>query len=242
MDSKNQRIEKREELSKLNPPVDEDSPKPATLTARELYGILQRHYGTPPWWSEDAYRIMVEAVLVQRTTWSNVQKIREAFGGRLSPDYIENLPPETLENLIRPCGFHKAKTKTIRVLTDWYRKYHCDPKAVEKIQPERLRQELLGLRGVGPETADVILVYSFRLPFFIVDAYTRTLLKRLGCSFLNDSEIKRFFEQGLNKDAVLYGYCHWLILEHCIAQCKKKPLCGGCPFDACAKNFEQAEN
>lgn len=208
------------------------------LTARVLYDTLLRQYGEPRWWSENPYQIMIEAVLVQHTTWNTVKKIRETIGENLSPDYIEVLPTESLEKLIRPCGFQKAKAKTIQALTSWYRKYHCDVEAVRKISPEQLRRELLALRGVGAETADVILVYCFRLPFFIVDNYTRLLLKRLGYSFKGDAEIKGFFDRGLDRDAALYGYCHWMILEHCIAKCKKKPLCEGCPFDTCARIFD----
>jgi endonuclease-3 related protein len=101
---------------------------------------------------------------------------------------------------------------------------------------KQLRAELLALRGVGAETADVILVYAFHLASFIVDAYTRTFLTRLGCEFPDDAEIRRFFEEGLGRDATLYGRFHWLVLEHCIARCKKRPLCRGCPFADCAAN------
>lgn len=98
---------------------------------------------------------------------------------------------------------------------------------------EFLRTELLALRGVGAETADVILVYAFHQPSFIVDAYTRTLLRRLGYSFVDDAEVRGFFEQSISKDAEMYGSYHWLILEHSISRCKKKPVCVGCPFVEC---------
>lgn len=200
------------------------------LTPQEIFDELLRYYGKPQWWSDNPYQVMVEAVLVQRTTWSNVEKMRTTFGGKLRPAYIQALSQKQLEELIRPCGFHRAKARSIKALTEWFMQYRGDSNQVRHISLERLRCELLSLYGIGAETADVILVYCFLRPSFIVDAYTRTFLMRLGYLHENDREIKNFFEQGLDIDAKLYGHYHWLILEHCIALCRKKPLCKECPF------------
>ena len=94
-----------------------------------------------------------------------------------------------------------------------------------------MREELLAIRGVGAETADVILVYAFFRPSFIVDAYTRRLLGRLGHDFANDAAIKEFFEGALPNEARLYGYFHWLILEHCIGACLKAARCERCALN-----------
>lgn len=94
-----------------------------------------------------------------------------------------------------------------------------------------LRSELLSIKGIGAETADFILVYALYQPSFVIDAYTRRFLSRLGLDFTEDSEIREFFETELPKDARIYGYFHWLLLEHCISVCKKTPLCGKCKLN-----------
>lgn len=204
------------------------------LNAEKIYHIMTEKYGTPRWWSDDPFTVMFQAVLVQNTSWGSVEKtcgqIRRQIGGEITPGYIDRLPVETLEELIRPCGFFKAKARTIKALTAWFSRYHFDRGRAGNVSGERLREELLSIRGVGAETADVILVYAFYKPFFIVDAYTRRLLKRLGYTFSDDSAIKEFFGAGLSRDARAYGYCHWLILDHCISTCRKRPECGGCCF------------
>ena len=138
------------------------------------------------------------------------------FVNQLTPEYIEDLSTEELEQIIRPCGFYKAKARTIQALT------------VHEVPMPRLRKELLSIRGVGAETADVILVYAFYKASFIIDAYTRRFLFRLGYNFSDDTAIKYFFEKELPEDAQFYGWYHWLILEHCISVCKKTPKCDIC--------------
>ena len=104
---------------------------------------------------------------------------------------------------------------------------------MQAAEQSRLRDELLALPGVGAETADVILVYAFYKPSFILDAYTRRWLTRLGFDADDDGR-RLFFESGLPRDAALYGRFHWLILDPCIARCRKTPCCAGCPFaDEC---------
>lgn len=142
------------------------------LTAQEMYDTLLHTYGKPRWWSDNPYQVMVESVLVQHTTWSSVKKLRAILADRLSPAFILGLPQEELEELIRPCGFKKAKACTIRAITAWFLQYDCDVETIRVLPMESLRAELLALRGIGSETADVILVYAFHQSSFIVDAYT----------------------------------------------------------------------
>ena len=189
---------------------------------------LLKAYGQPRWWSDDPFVVMLQSVLVQNTTWSSVEKTCAMFVNQLTPEYIEDLSTEELEQIIRPCGFYKAKARTIQALTAWYRKYHFDRQAVHEVPMPRLRKELLSIRGVGAETADVILVYAFYKASFIIDAYTRRFLFRLGYNFSDDTAIKLFFEKELPEDAQFYGWYHWLILEHCISVCKKTPKCDIC--------------
>lgn len=200
------------------------------LNANELYQLLLNAYGKPRWWSEDPFTVMFQAVLVQNAAWGSVEKTCASIGGRLTPERIDALSAEELEALIRPCGFYKAKARTIKAVIQWYRAYSLDQDAVRRMSVSKLRSELLAIRGIGAETADVILVYAFYKSSFIIDAYTRRFLARMGYSFADDDSIRRFFLASLDEDAEVYGWYHWLILDHCISACRKKPLCGTCPL------------
>ncbi len=197
--------------------------------AETLYQLLLTAYGRPRWWSEDPFTVMFQAVLVQNTAWASVEKTWEAIGDKADPAYIEKLPVEELEALIRPCGFCKAKARTVQALAGWFAGYGFDRKKVQDQPAPKLRTELLAIRGIGAETADVILVYAFYKASFIIDAYTRRFLRRFGYDFADDGAIRRFFETGLPEDAKVYGWLHWLILEHCIGACRKQPQCESCP-------------
>jgi len=200
------------------------------LNAQEIYQVLLTAYGKPRWWSDDPFTVMFQSVLVQNTAWSSVEKTCLPIKDKLTSEYIGNLPTEELEQLISPCGFYKAKARTIQALVAWYRRYQFDRHTVQNIPMPDLRKELLSVRRIGAETADVILVYAFYQPTFIIDAYTRRFLLRLGYEFADDTAIKNFFEAGLPKEAQLYGWYHWPLLEHCISVCKKSPKCDKCKF------------
>ena len=153
------------------------------ISAKELYHALHAVYGQSRWWSDDAYTVMFQAVLVQNTAWGNVLKTCAALGDLLTPEFVAGLPTEELESLIRSCGFYRAKARTIQALTAWFKQYNFDHQAAARVPTEMLRGELLAIRGVGAETADVILVYAFYRPAFVIDAYTRRLLKPLATPF-----------------------------------------------------------
>ena len=200
------------------------------MDAMELYHALLGAYGTPRWWSDDPYTVMVQAVLVQNTSWRNVEKAYGEAGGRLRPEYVLATSAEELEALIRPCGFQKAKARTIMALTAWYGSHGFDAASIRSKPQEDIRGELLSIKGIGEETADVILLYALRRPVFVVDAYTRRLMSRLGLPSEDDSDIRAFFETGLNGDVDALGEMHRLILEHGIAHCRKTPRCNACPL------------
>ena len=193
------------------------------IAAEGLYEMLLDAYGEPGWWSDDPYRVIFQSVLVQNTAWPSV--VRVCDGATISPEAVMGMDVGDLEDMIRPCGFARAKVRTIRSLTEWYVSRGCD---VSGIETEALREELMSIRGVGAETADVILVYAFRRPSFVIDAYTRRLLERLGDERWDDAHIRDYFEGGLPRDAEIYGRIHRLILEHCIGVCRKTPRCSGC--------------
>ena len=190
--------------------------------------LLSSVHGTPPWWSEDPYRVMVEAVLVQNTAWENVLRTREGIGDRLSPQWVESLDDVQLEEAIRSCGFQKAKARTIRALTAWWRSFAFDRDAVMAIGAQDLTSQLQSIKGVGMETASVIALYAFHKPVMVVDAYTRRILSRFGYSFDDDGSIRGFFEPVLGFREL--GALHWLILETGKVWCRRRPLCDSCPL------------
>ncbi len=202
------------------------------MTAAGIYDQLLRSYGTPRWWSDDPYTVIFEAVLVQNTAWSNVEATSKAIGSRMKAEVILSMETGELENLIRPCGFFKAKARTIKSVTAWYLKIINES---GNLSTEDIRNEILGIKGIGEETADVILVYALRRPSFILDAYTRRFLERMGIEAGNDGERRAFLTETLPHEAETYGHFHWLILEHGKAHCRKRPECKGCPFTTVCK-------
>lgn len=192
----------------------------------KILAALSEEHGWPEWWSEDPYTVIVQSVLVQRTAWKTVSGLCDRIGP-LSPAAVRGMGADALEDAIRPCGFASSKTKTILALTEWFS--GNGPENVSGKPTENLRSELLSLKGVGRETADVILLYAYRRPVFIVDAYTRRLMRRLGWD-LDDEEVRRLFRSELKDDVRLLGACHRLILDHCIVRCADAPECDGCPL------------
>ena len=205
-------------------------------TAYEIYTQLLSAYGTPEWWSDDPFTVMVQAVLVQNTAWENVVMATKAMGGIPRPETILLMADEELHALIRPCGFFRAKARTIRSLAAWWNGIRGDESS---LSTEELRKQLLAIKGVGEETADVILVYALYRPSFIIDAYTRRFLERIGYHFKNDEERRSFLTASLEKDVFIYGSFHWLLLEHSIMHCLKKPKCSGCVFSQLCR-FEKS--
>lgn len=210
------------------------------LSADQLYDRLETEYGEPGWWSDDPFTVMFQSVLVQNTAWTSVVRTCGHIGG-ISPERITSMSREELEDLIRPCGFARSKSAAIRDLAEWFGSYGNDLERVADVPTDELRTELLSIRGVGEETADTILVYAFRRPRFVVDAYARRLMGRLGCD-QDDGAIREYFESGLGHDAMRLGGMHRLILEHGIARCGKRPKCDGCPLsDLCMIRSERSQ-
>lgn len=194
------------------------------LNSRELYDRLASLFPLR-WWSDDPWTVMYQSVLVQHTAWLNVEKT--SASADLSFSAVSAMSGEELESAVRPCGFARAKAGTIRALSSWYASVRTE---ADGLNTDELKSRLLSIKGVGQETASVILLYAFRRPVFVLDAYTRLLLERLGFAFSSDSQRLEYLEKGLDGDVSVFGYYHWLILELCKAWCRKKPLCSSCPL------------
>jgi endonuclease-3 related protein len=195
-----------------------------------LYACMYRRYGDLHWWpAETPYEVMTGAVLTQNTAWRNVEKAVARFAGRLSPQFVEEIREADLAEIIRPAGFFNQKASYLKTLTAWFKRYGYDVSAVRATPLAELRSELLALRGVGPETADSVLLYAFDLPVFPADAYTLRLLNRLAAPTtpFRYGNAQALFAAGL--DASLYNNAHALIVINAKEHCRAKPVCAGCP-------------
>lgn len=203
-----------------------------------IFDKLENYYRVSKWWpGNNPYIIMIGAVLTQNTTWKNVEKALNNFANNIIPDYLEKMQIEELANFIKPCGYYNQKAQTLKNLTAWFKQYSYDPVRVEAKKGSSLRKELLSIKGIGPETADSILLYAFNKPFFVIDAYTRRILSRLGFDLPIGYETLRLkIEGSIPKDALRYGNLHGCIVNHGKTFCLKKPDCLSCPLaDICPK-------
>ena len=205
-----------------------------SVDLNRLYSLLYARYGNLNWWpARDAYEMCVGAILTQNTSWSSVEKAIANFGGKLSPEHVNSLDDGQLADIIRPSGFFNQKTQRIRALTGWLAQYGYDPANAAHVPTHELREQLLAIKGVGRETADSILVYAFGRRSFVVDAYTRRLLWRLGHDLPGDYDgIRVMIEAAVPRELYIYNNFHALIVEQCKQHCLKKPRCEGCPLEA----------
>jgi len=216
-----------------------------SLSLRRLLSILRKEYGDPHWWPGDSsFEVAVGAILTQRASWKNAELAIASLKKHrmLSPSAIAGANKKTLESAIRPSGFYKQKAKCLSAFSGYLVSYYKS--RIDNMRPlptERLREEMLSLPGIGPETADSILLYALGKPSFVVDAYTVRLMDRLGIGVGEDYDaIKKKFETVLRGDTKDYSDMHALIVMHCKERCKTIPLCSGCPLAAdCPSKWNQ---
>lgn len=203
---------------------------------RRYFEALLRHYGPQGWWpGETPFEVMAGAVLTQNTSWNNVRKAIERLKerGLLDPFRLHALATETLAEVIRPAGYYRVKAGRLKNLAAWLvERWEGELERLRALPLERLREELLGVKGIGPETADSILLYALGLPSFVVDAYTYRVLTRHrrapeGVSY---EEMKALFERELPRDAALFNEFHALIVAVGKDRCRPVPRCEGCPL------------
>ena len=205
----------------------------------ELYRVLLGRYPVPPVWSEDPYVVMVQSVMVQNTSWGSVISTCARMGNLIRPSEIARMRSEELEDHIRACGFCKRKAAAILSLTDWYSRYGFVPGEVSAVSPETLLTELLAIRGIGRETADVILCYAFGFPVIVIDAYLRVLLRHIGVIFGDDDDIRAYLEPVRSMGTDACRMFHRAVLEHSITVCGRKPKCEACALrDFCVDGSE----
>ena len=195
------------------------------------------HYGPLDWWpGEGDFEIALGAILTQNTAWTNVEKaIRNlAADDRLTPSALGALGDEAIAASIRPSGYFNQKTRTIRAFLAWLEARPGGTVREKLAGPlAEVRASLLGVRGIGPETADSILLYAADRATFVVDAYTRRVLSRHGLvdERIGYEDLRRWFEECLPADAGLFNELHAQFVNVGKHHCHKRgPDCEGCPF------------
>ncbi|MGH8245654.1 MAG: endonuclease III domain-containing protein [Gammaproteobacteria bacterium] len=201
----------------------------------QIYRRLFGAYGAQNWWPGDTpFEVMVGAVLTQNTAWTNVER---AIGNLKSENLmdanrIHSIRQAWLARLIRPAGYFNVKARRLKNLCAWL--VRRGGMAWARRQPtEKLRAELLSINGVGPETADAILLYAFHRPVFVIDAYTRRLCRALGVIRGDEpyESLRAAFESVLEPDPRIYNEYHALIVRHAKERCSGEPRCRHCKVE-----------
>lgn len=182
------------------------------------------------------FEIACAAVLAQNTAWTGAARSLAALSdaGLLAPEALAAVDPSVAEAIIRPSGTYRQKARFLRSLAESWRRLDSGTPG---------RDELLALPGIGPETADCILVYCHSVPVFIADAYARRVLARLGLlpEGLGYEAARKLVEPACPPDAAWHAEAHALLVEHAKRRCRARPLCEGCPLRAgCAEFHREA--
>lgn len=200
-----------------------------------LYTTLWNAFGDPYWWpGRDAWEVAAGAILTQNTAWTNVEQALKGLRDRswTTALAIRATEQEELAQVIRPAGYFNQKARKLKGLAEWWGN-QVETARVQSLGDEELRDELLALWGVGPETADAIACYALGRPLFVVDTYTQRMLARLrGLDERPDYDsIQAEVHSELPRDPMLLNHLHGLIVvlgkEHCTA---RNPKCGDCPL------------
>jgi endonuclease-3 related protein len=208
-----------------------------TYMREKLLDIYQRlfdRYGPQSWWpADDPFEVIVGAILTQSAAWTNVeQAISNLKAAKaLTPTALYDLPLDRLAQLIHPSGYYNAKALKLKAFADrLHSKYNGDLEGLFTLDTTTLRPELLSIYGIGEETADSIILYAARRPIFVIDAYTRRIVSRLGLAPEKDSyrAFQALFTENLPHDEGLFNEYHALLVRHGKEVCRKTPQCTLC--------------
>jgi endonuclease-3 related protein len=208
----------------------------AGLLLQELYQRLWEALGHQGWWPGDTpFEVAVGAILTQNTNWGNVARAIAVLKGRglLAPRALHELPEAELARLIRPAGYYNIKARRLKNFLDFLANHYANSMAqMSGADLASLRAALLAVRGIGPETADSILLYALNKPTFVVDAYTFRILSRHGlipevCPY---EELQQLFMTHLPLQVPLYQEYHALLVRLGKEWCRPQPRCASCPL------------
>jgi len=208
--------------------------QPISQTLLNIYRQLMSCYGPQHWWpAEEPFEIIAGAILTQSAAWGNVEKaianLKSAKA--LSPEALRQFPLPEIARLIHPCGYYNAKALKLKSFALWLGEHYSDD--LNKLfanNIDYLRQQLLSIHGIGQETADSIILYAANKPIFVIDAYTRRIINRIGLAPSGNSyaAYQVLFMDNLPADAGLFNEYHALLV--CLGKnvCRKSPLCHQC--------------
>ncbi len=202
------------------------------MNTLEIYKKLNNRYGNLNWWptisKNKQFEVIIGAILTQNTSWKNVEKAisnlhRENL---IDAKKIAKIPQKRLARLIKPAGYYNQKAEKLKIFANYLLK---NPNFLKK-EIHQLRKELLSIKGIGPETADSIILYALNRPIFVIDAYTRRIFSRLGICKEDATyeEIQQMFHKNLKKNTKLFNNYHAVLVEHAKNNCRKKPKCDDC--------------
>ncbi len=206
-------------------------------TLNEIYQLLFERFGPQHWWpGETQFEIIVGAILTQNTNWTNVEKAIANLksAGCLIPEKLYHLDLPRLAELIRPAGYYNIKAKRLKSFLNWlFENYDGRLSNLQNLDTERLRAELLGIKGVGRETADSILLYAFDRPIFVVDAYTARVAIRHGLiePGADYEQLREVFQSNLPENIQHFNEYHALLVKVGKEFCRPRARCTGCPLE-----------
>jgi endonuclease-3 related protein len=199
-----------------------------------IYRRLLEKYGPQHWWpAQEPFEVITGAILTQSTAWTNVEKAIANLkaAGKLSLEGLRQLSDKELAGLIRPCGYYNVKAWRLKAFVRRLgERYDNDLNRLFKIDIEELRKELLDIYGIGEETADSIMLYAGNKTVFVIDAYTRRIIDRMGLKPGNRSytSYQKLFTGNLPADTGFFNEYHALLVHHAKEICRKSPLCQHC--------------
>ena len=204
----------------------------------EIYKLLYKEYGSQGWWpGESQLECILGAILTQNTSWSNVEKAIDNLKSYnlISIEQLKLITTDELAKLIRSSGYYNQKALVINNFINFVSEtYHGDLEEMFQDETAELRNKLLKIKGIGPETADCILLYGGNKPVFVIDSYTYRILSRhrIVPDQTSYIEMQEMITDSLKEDPELYNEYHALIVKVGKEHCKKNhPICTGCPLE-----------
>jgi len=203
---------------------------------RELYQKLWDAFGPQGWWpGETPFEVILGAILTQNTNWNNVAQVLAGLKaeGLLHPRTLREMPEMELARRFKPSGYFNIKARRVKNFLDFFaHRFHDSLEEMAQEDLGTIRAALLGVKGIGPETADSILLYALHQPTFVVDAYTHRVLSRHdlapeACSY---DELQSLFLENLPADVPLYQEFHALLVRLGKEFCRPRPRCSPCPL------------
>lgn len=230
---------------------------------RAIFEKLNAAYGPQHWWpvtdkgktkpeyqprekltEKQKLEICIGAILTQNTAWKNVEKAMENLQKNklIDLEKIDNTHWKRVASLIKSSGYYNQKAKKLKAFARFLiREYGGNLNALFEKDTHQLREELLNITGIGPETADSIILYAAQKPIFVIDAYTRRIFSRMGLGQSNTSydELQKIFHKNLKRNTKMFNEYHALLVEHGKNTCKRNPVCLHCPIERlCSKRFK----